>query len=40
MPPFSGPGGYNFSMKDIVIVAGKRTPMGEYGGGLKEFTAL
>jgi len=27
-------------MKDIVIVAGKRTPMGEYGGGLKEFTAL
>jgi acetyl-CoA acetyltransferase family protein len=27
-------------MKDIVIVAGKRTPMGEYGGGLKDFTAL
>jgi len=27
-------------MKDIVIVAGKRTPMGEYGGALKDFTAL
>src|SRR5687767_9627920 len=27
-------------MKDIVIVAGKRTPMGEYGGPLKDFTAL
>src|SRR5262249_12690969 len=27
-------------MKDIVIVAGKRTPMGEYGGVLKGFTAL
>ena len=27
-------------MKDIVIVAGKRTPMGEYGGELKDFTAL
>ncbi len=26
-------------MKDIVIVAGKRTPMGEYGGALKDFTA-
>jgi acetyl-CoA acetyltransferase family protein len=27
-------------MKEIVIVAGKRTPMGEYGGDLREFTAL
>jgi len=27
-------------MKEIVIVAGKRTPMGEYGGALKDFTAL
>src|SRR5438093_2290779 len=27
-------------MKDIVIVAGKRTPMGEYGSALKDFTAL
>src|SRR6478609_9470287 len=27
-------------MKDIVIVAGKRTPMGEYGGALRDFTAL
>ena len=27
-------------MKDIVIVAGKRTPMGEYGGALKDLTAL
>ena len=27
-------------MKDIVIVAGKRTPIGEYGGALKDFTAL
>src|SRR5262245_66072917 len=27
-------------MKEIVIVAGKRTPMGEYGGVLREFTAL
>src|SRR5262245_52280253 len=26
-------------MKEIVIVAGKRTPMGEYGGVLKDFTA-
>src|SRR5215468_4252829 len=26
-------------MKDIVIVAGKRTPMGEYGGHLRDFTA-
>jgi acetyl-CoA acetyltransferase family protein len=26
-------------MKDIVIVAGKRTPMGEYGGALRDFTA-
>src|SRR5215475_12572315 len=26
-------------MKDIVIVAGKRTPMGEYGGVLRDFTA-
>jgi acetyl-CoA acyltransferase 2 len=27
-------------MKDIVIVAGKRTPMGEYGGALRDFTAI
>ena len=27
-------------MKDIVVVAGKRTPMGEYGGALRDFTAL
>jgi acetyl-CoA acetyltransferase family protein len=27
-------------MKDIVIVAGKRTPMGEYGGVLRDFTAV
>ena len=27
-------------MKDIVIVAGKRTPMGDYGGALRDFTAL
>jgi acetyl-CoA acetyltransferase family protein len=27
-------------MKDIVIVAGKRTPMGEYGGALRDYTAL
>jgi acetyl-CoA acetyltransferase family protein len=27
-------------MKDIVIVAGKRTPMGEYGGALRDFSAL
>src|SRR5437764_13883439 len=27
-------------MKDIVIVAGKRTPMGEYGGALRDTTAL
>src|ERR1043166_9143560 len=26
-------------MKDIVIAAGKRTPMGEYGGALRDFTA-
>jgi acetyl-CoA acetyltransferase family protein len=26
-------------MKDIVIVAGKRTAMGEYGGALRDFTA-
>jgi acetyl-CoA acyltransferase 2 len=26
-------------MSDIVIVAGKRTPMGEYGGVLRDFTA-
>src|SRR5262245_8550163 len=26
--------------KDIVIVAGKRTPMGEYGGVVRDFTAL
>ena len=26
--------------KDLVLVAGKRTPMGDYGGALKEFTAL
>ena len=27
-------------MKDIVIVSGKRTPMVEYGGALREFSAL
>ncbi len=27
-------------MKDIVIIAGKRTPMGEYGGALKDLSAL
>jgi acetyl-CoA acetyltransferase len=27
-------------MKDIVIVSGKRTPMGEYGGALHDFSAL
>jgi acetyl-CoA acetyltransferase family protein len=27
-------------MKEIVIVAGKRTPMGTYGGALRGFTAL
>jgi acetyl-CoA acyltransferase 2 len=27
-------------MKEIVIVAGKRTPMGEYGGALRGYTAL
>jgi acetyl-CoA acetyltransferase family protein len=27
-------------MKEIVIVAGKRTPMGEYGGALRELSAL
>jgi acetyl-CoA acetyltransferase family protein len=27
-------------MSDVVIVAGKRTPMGEYGGVLKDFTAI
>jgi acetyl-CoA acetyltransferase family protein len=27
-------------MKDIVIVAAKRTPMGEYGGALRDFTAI
>src|SRR5206468_2031434 len=27
-------------MKEIVIVAGKRTPMGEYGGALREHSAL
>ena len=27
-------------MKDIVIIAGKRTPMGEYGGALKVLSAL
>jgi acetyl-CoA acyltransferase 2 len=27
-------------MKDIVIVAGKRTPMAEYGGALRDLTAL
>src|ERR1041385_3069241 len=29
-----------FRMKDIVIVSGKRTPMGEYGGALRDLTAL
>ena len=27
-------------MKEIVIVAGKRTPMSQYGGALRERTAL
>src|SRR5438552_9189684 len=27
-------------MKEIVIVSGKRTPMGEYGGALRDITAL
>ncbi len=27
-------------MKSVVIVAGKRTPMGEYGGVLRDFTAI
>src|SRR5437867_11789726 len=27
-------------MEEIVIVAGKRTPMSEYGGALRELTAL
>ena len=31
---------YNFPMKEIVIVAGKRTPMAEYGGALREHSAL
>src|SRR5437762_10749418 len=31
---------YNFGMKNIVIVSGKRTPMAEYGGGLRECSAL
>jgi acetyl-CoA acetyltransferase family protein len=31
---------YNFPMKEIVIVSGKRTPMGEYGGALRELSAL
>jgi acetyl-CoA acetyltransferase family protein len=40
MPPFASPAAIIFIMKEIVIVAGKRTPMGEYGGALKDFTAL
>src|SRR6266581_1457015 len=31
---------YNSCMKEIVIVAGKRTPMSQYGGALRERTAL
>src|SRR5215831_16813743 len=31
---------YNFLMKEIVIVSAKRTPMGEYGGTLRDLTAL
>src|SRR5262245_39068014 len=27
-------------MKEVVIVAGKRTPMGEYGGALRDYSAL
>src|SRR5215510_13496577 len=27
-------------MKEIVIVAGKRTPMAEYGGALRDYSAL
>src|SRR2546421_9356967 len=27
-------------MQNIVIVSGKRTPMGEYGGALRDFSAL
>ena len=37
MPAIGGPAAIIFRMKDIVIVAGKRTPMGEYGGALKRF---
>src|SRR5437016_5420303 len=33
-------GSYNFRMKEIVIVAGKRTAMSEYGGALRDLTAL
>jgi acetyl-CoA acyltransferase 2 len=40
MPPFASPAAIILLMKDIVIVSGKRTPMGEYGGALKDFTAL
>jgi acetyl-CoA acyltransferase 2 len=40
MPLLTIPAAIIFYMKDIVIVAGKRTPMGEYGGELKHFTAL
>ena len=27
-------------MKEILIVSGKRTPMGEYGGALRDRSAL
>src|SRR2546427_4168909 len=40
MPLFGGSVAIIFSMKEIVIVAAKRTPMGEYGGALRDFTAL
>src|SRR5438552_17661439 len=34
------PAGDSIDMKDIVIVSGKRTPMAEYGGALRELSAL
>jgi acetyl-CoA acyltransferase 2 len=40
VPEFSLSGSYNFRMKEIVIVAGKRTPMAEYGGALRDYSAL
>ena len=40
VPEFPLGGSYNFRMKEIVIVAGKRTPMAEYGGALRDYSAL